>query len=122
MAGARVDYGYDAHVGATPGDIGPWAFVRETLSGKSVNNADARTFNIDFDDAIFTPGTLPEGSVTASAGRIVYPYVTHMPAQGLMRLSFEYFPQGGELAELQARLQAENGPLSETWMYRWVGE
>lgn len=122
VAGARVDYGYDAHVGATPGDIGPWAFVRETLSGKSVNNADARTFNIDFDDAIFTPGTLPEGSVTASAGRIVYPYVTHMPAQGLMRLSFEYFPQGGELAELQARLQAENGPLSETWMYRWVGE
>ena len=120
--GTRVEFGYDAHLGSTPGDVGPYALVRETLSGRSINNADARTFNIDFDDALFTPGTLPQASVTASAGRIVYPYVTHLLDQGLMRLSFEFFPQGAELVELQARLESEAGPLSETWMYRWVRE
>ncbi|RYI34072.1 MAG: hypothetical protein EON48_02275, partial [Acetobacteraceae bacterium] len=42
------------------------------------------------------------------------------PETGGWRLSFELMPGNEKLVELWARLRNDEGPLSETWLFRWT--
>ena len=57
--------------------------------------------------------------VNATDGRIDHPYVLRLPQQGLMRVAFEYTPEGAQMADLSAVLKAGEVNLSETWLFRW---
>ncbi|MBV0892815.1 glucan biosynthesis protein G [Paracoccus sp. Z118] len=118
--GTRTDFGYDLSFGSNPGDIGPFAKVRQTRSGVSINTQGARTFLVDFEDHLFRGRPAPEAVVRASAGRIEHPYALHVPEQGIVRLAFEFHPDGADLSDFSARLEGAEGALSETWMFRWV--
>ena len=80
----------------------------------------ARSFVIDFDLAPFDGQPDPEPVVTTSAGEVRHPYVVRLPAEGVLRLSFEFVPGGADLAELSARLDSAQLRMSETWLYRWT--
>lgn len=120
LAGVRHDFAYDQRFGSAPGDGFPVARVRQTRSGQSVNAQGARSFLIDFDLDLFRDQPDPVAVVSTSAGQVEHPYVIRLPDEGLLRLAFEFRPERAELAEITARLDGPEGPLSETWLHRWT--
>ncbi|WP_299363142.1 glucan biosynthesis protein [uncultured Paracoccus sp.] len=120
LAGEQASFDYDIRFGFSPADAGPFAQVRQTMVGRAVNTKGAHTFVVDFDAAAFDSETEPQPVVTASEGRIEHPYLIRLSAERLIRLAFEFLPDGAELADLTARLDGPDGPHSETWMFRWV--
>lgn len=118
-AGERRDFAYDMNFGDSVGDDAPLARVRSTRSGTSVNGRGARTFIVDFDLGLFTDQPDPTASVSASQGKIEHPYLVRIPELGLMRLAFEFRPEGASLADLTAVLNGPGGAVSETWVFRW---
>ena len=119
-AGIRHDFAYEVDFGAAAGDDSPVARVLQTLTGVAVNTRDARSFIVDFDLALFRDRPDPVAVVTTSEGEVLHPYVLRLRDQGAMRLAFEFSPNGAALAELSARLDGAEGPLSETWLFRWT--
>ncbi len=61
----------------------------------------------------------PGIDVGTSKGRIDNAVAQFNPETKGWRLSFELMPEG-KLAEMHARLTGGNGPLTETWIYRWT--
>lgn len=120
-AGERHDFGYLLTFASNPPDSAPISRVLETMSGRAINNAAARTYIVDFDLALFGSDD-PTATIRASAGRIGHNYMIRLPEQGRMRLSFEFFPENARLADLSAVLNGPEGPLSETWITRWTKE
>ncbi len=118
-AGERRDFAYDLTFAALPPDDVPLARVVRTLSGRSVNGKSARTYVIDFDLRPFGADD-PTPQVTASAGKITSAHLQRLPAEGVMRLSFDFVPEGETLAELSAALNGPAGALTETWLSRWT--
>lgn len=118
-AGKRYDFAYDLGFSMDVPAQAPVARVLGTMSGLSVNGRGARTFLVDFDLAPFGED-MPEPQVTALAGRVEHPYVVRLAHERVMRLAFEFFPEGAPLAELSAVLNGPDGALSETWLFRWT--
>ncbi len=58
--------------------------------------------------------------VSADHGKIANAVAMANPKLGTWRMSFELLPEGAKLVELRARLMGDQGPLSETWTYRWT--
>lgn len=121
VSGQRHDFDYALTFSAEIPDSAPIARVLETMTGKAINNANARTYIVDFDLDVFGSDD-PVAQIRASAGRIGHNYLIRMPQQGRMRLSFEYFPENAKLADLSAVLNGPEGALSETWIARWARE
>ena len=119
-AGIRADFAYRLSFGLDVGDDFPVSRVIQTRTGAAVNAKDARSFFIDFDLTPFDGQPDPLPIVTASDGKLAHPYVLRLPAEGIMRLGFQFTAGGADLAELSARLDGPNGPQSETWLYRWT--
>lgn len=57
----------------------------------------------------------------ASKGALRNPVAYRNSETGHWRMSFEVDAAGQSDVELRARLKDGNGPLSETWLYRWNG-
>lgn len=121
VKGQRRDYAYTLTFSPQIPDSAPLSRVIETMSGKAINNADARTYIVDFDLSVFGSDD-PVAQIKSSAGRIGHSYLSRLNQQGRMRLSFEYFPENAKLADLSAILNGPEGPLSETWIARWARE
>ncbi|UFN50578.1 glucan biosynthesis protein G [Roseomonas sp. OT10] len=62
----------------------------------------------------------PKLDVSAGPGRIQNPVAQRNPETGGWRISFELLPGNAPLAELRAVLSDEQGPLTESWIYRWT--
>ena len=120
-AGERYDFNYVLRFGAEPPDSAPISRVIETMSGKAINNANARTYIVDFDLGLFGAED-PVPHIWTSAGRIGHNYLLRLPEQRRMRLAIEYLPEGATLADISAVLNGPEGPLSETWITRWTRE
>ncbi|WBU55774.1 glucan biosynthesis protein [Paracoccus sediminicola] len=119
-AGNRSDFGYVLSFGAEVVEPGTMARIVSTRSGLSINRENVRSFVIDFELAPFEGRDDPAARVNAARGTIEHPYLLRLPEHGLMRLSFEYVPDGAEVADLSAVLQgSEDVNLSESWLYRW---
>lgn len=117
-AGQRHDFAYRLTFGTAGEDDTPLAQVADTRSGAAINTPRERSFVIDFAGPFLgdEPGV---PVVDASAGKISG--VAMIPLEpGRVRLSFHFNPEGARLAELTARLDGTDGPLSETWVYRWT--
>ena len=79
-------------------------------------------------DRLLTPGEVASlfrvdpKTVTrwASAGRIANAVARPNPETGGWRLSFELVPGTARSAELLAVLKGQDGPLTETWLFRWT--
>ena len=92
---------------------------RATRSGIAINDPKARTYVVDFSlDLFATADPVPE--VRATAGTVRNPYWLRLPKENRLRLAFEFLPDGAELADLSARLNGPDGPLSESWIMRWT--
>lgn len=117
----RYDFNYMLSFAPDPPDSAPIARVIETMSGRSVNDPNLRTYVVDFDLDLFGADD-PVPQIRTSAGSIGHSYLLRLPEQGRMRLAFEYNPEGGKLADLSAVLNGPGGPLSETWIARWTRE
>lgn len=62
----------------------------------------------------------PSVDAAASQGALRNPVAYRNADTGTWRLSFELHPGGARVSELRARLVDAQGPLSETWLYRWM--
>jgi glucans biosynthesis protein len=65
-------------------------------------------------------GAQPVLDVTASTGRIESAVLQRNPETGGWRATFELIPGNQRLVELRALLKDEQGPLTETWLFRWT--
>lgn len=65
------------------------------------------------------PDAKLRAEASASAGRIAAGYVGPS-VDGGWRISLDYQPDGATSAELRCVLVGDGGPVSETWLYRWV--
>ena len=65
-------------------------------------------------------GAKPRVDVAASQGKLRNPVAYRNADTGTWRMSFELEPGSAGVSELRARLVDAQGPLSETWLYRWM--
>jgi len=105
----------------------PWpttqARVVATRVGAVVDHPEARFFVVDFNGAPFEhlgPDAKFHLIPTASAGSIRNVVVEPNPNIHGWRTTFEFVPGDAKIAELQCQLANDQGPVSETWMYRWT--
>ena len=63
---------------------------------------------------------LPVARIDASAGAVSAPIVQTNPDIDGLRVSFSFDPKGAGSSELRLVLQADDKPISETWLYRWT--
>lgn len=118
-AGNRTDFGYQLGFGSDVVGHSTLAEVVSTRSGLSINRKNVRSFFVDFELAPFADRDDPEIVTTAARGAIEHPYLLRLPAENIMRLSFEYVPDGAAASDLSAVLRSADSNLTETWLYRW---
>jgi glucans biosynthesis protein len=62
----------------------------------------------------------PALDVTADHGKLTDVVAAPNPETGGWRLAFELDPAGAKTIELRAVMSDAQGPLAETWLYRWT--
>ena len=62
----------------------------------------------------------PEVDAAASSGALRNAVAYRDAASGQWRMSFELDPGDARVIELRARLHDARGPVTETWLYRWL--
>ncbi len=121
-AGGEHSFTYRMHWGAdAPGDA-RLARVAEMRTGAGTAPG-TRVFVLDLiGDAVKSLAADAKTRVElgSSAGRAEEGYSGANPETGGWRISVVFDPAGAASAELRCALQGEQGPLSETWLYRWV--
>lgn len=118
-AGNRTDFGYELSFGNDVMAETTLAQIVSTRSGLSINREDARSFFVDFDLRPFDGREDPEIQLSAARGAVENAYLLRLPEEDILRLSFEYVPDGGAASDLSAVLKGPSGNLTETWLYRW---
>ena len=102
----------------------PGAYVNATRTGLIAGpqrKAGVVQFVVDFKGFIPpSAAELPFARVEASAGATSAPVVQVNPAIDGLRVSFSLDPKGAATSELRLVLQANDNPVSETWLYRWT--
>lgn len=105
----------------------PWpthlARVAATRVGSVVDHPETRQFVIDFKGAPFH--TLPADTryrftATATPGDIRDVVIMPNPHDHGIRVMFKLQPGDAKLCEMQGLLATDQGPISETWLYRWT--
>ncbi len=127
-AGTEWSYTYRLHwVGGfaaptRPGGAPPAQFV-DSRQGARPYAAGVRHFVLEATgtrlDAL-PAAAIPEAEVTASAGRIANVGVVRNPETNAVRLFFDLVPGNAPLSEVRALLKGPDGPLTETWLFRWA--
>ena len=122
----EYSYVYRLHwtsaAGFLTGRLAPTQFVDARQGGKA-QPPGTRLFVLEASGgrlAALAEGVQPLAEVSASTGQIQNVVVQPNPETGGWRLSFELVPGNEKLVELWARLKNNDGPLSETWLFRWT--
>jgi len=115
-AGQPLPLRYRLHWGER--EQGDGRLLRFTGMRSARLSEDARRLFV-LDTSTFT-GSLPEISLTASAGQLRNVVLRPNPETGGLRLAFELEPKRARLAELQVRLLRAGMPISESWFWRWT--
>lgn len=118
-ARARHDFAYDLTFAPQTPDSAPISRVLQTRAGVAVNEPKARSYVVDFSSDVLD-GIDPTAVIESSAGKITGTHLVRLPREDRVRLAFQFWPEGAKLAELSARLDGPEGPLSETWFGRWT--
>lgn len=125
-AGREHRYDYRLHWCAKHAWKPAQATVSRTRIGAGnigAGNGAARRIVIDLDGGRLSQlaaDAKPRAVVWASAGRIVNAIAHPNTGTGGWRMSFELEPGTARSVELRAVLEDGDGPLSETWLYRWT--
>ncbi len=121
-AGGEYGFTYRMYWGAdAPGDM-RLARVAAMRTGAGTAPG-TRVFVLDLaGDAVRSLGADAKTRVElgSSAGRVAEGYSGPNPETGGWRISIVFDSAGAVAAELRCALWGEAGPLSETWMYRWI--
>ena len=107
----------------TRGTSTPPAQFTTSSAGASLGTRTARLFVLEVKGprlAALSPEASPVIEVTTSAGRIANAVARPNPETGGWRLSFELMAGTARSAELRALLKGPDGPLTETWLFRWT--
>ena len=111
-------FAYRLHWCAEPPDAAPLARVAATRSGASIHSQNRRVMVVDFlGEGLAAQDATPMVLVAGEPAEHVT--LRPLPEDNLMRLSFEFSPADRSEIEMKALLEGANGPLSETWLYRW---
>ncbi len=118
---ARGEYGftYRMHWGADDPLDRKLARVAEMHTGKG-DAPGSRVFVLDLAGDALKPDAKLRAEVGSSAGRLVAGFVGPNPETGGWRVSLDFAPEGAAQAELRCVLVGDQGPVSETWLYRWA--
>ena len=121
-AGGEYGFTYRLHWGANaPGDARR-ARVAEMRTGAGTAPG-TRVFVLDFTgDAVkaLAPDAPVRFELGSSAGQVGAGYSGPNPETGGWRVSLVFDPAGVPAADLRCALRDEQGPLAETWLYRWI--
>ncbi|HEY0292718.1 MAG TPA: glucan biosynthesis protein, partial [Hansschlegelia sp.] len=118
-AGQRLSMAYRMNWCWTPPDRSTGAIVAATVTGAAGGRR--RRFVVDFaGDAVADPARQIRANVTTSVGQIREPVGRPNPELKGYRVTFDLDPGDEELCELRMALEADGGPISETWLYRWT--
>ena len=118
-AGSERRFSYRLHWCDQPPDEVPLGRVAETRTGLAPNSG-MRIFVVDF-EKIETATAEIDIELFASAGKVVAHALQRMPESRLLRLIFDFIPDGANQSEFRALLRQKGGePISETWLYRWT--
>lgn len=105
----------------------PWpthlARIHDTRVGAVTDHPEKIQFVIDFSGEPFLslPKDTPYHLIAhSSAGEIKTTAIMPNPDINGMRAFFELTPGTAKLSELQVQLATAQGPISETWFYRWT--
>lgn len=122
--GAHGEYPftYRMHWGWERPSVGPLARVVATRIGMG-EKPDTRVFVLDFlGDSV--KGLAPDAKLRvelgSSAGKADNVFSIANPETGGWRISFDMTPGGEKLVEMHCFLANDQGPLTETWIYRWT--
>lgn len=105
----------------------PWpthlARIHDTRVGAVTDHPEKVQFVLDFDGEPFR--TLPSDTAyhllaQSSAGEISAITIMPNPEINGVRAFFQLDPGAAKLCELHVQLASAQGPLSETWLYRWT--
>src|SRR5215470_14801154 len=102
----------------------PGAYVNATRAGLIAGpqrKAGLIQFAVDFKGFVSVAANeLPFARVDTSQGAVSAPVVQGNPEIDGVRVSFSLDPKGAASSELRLVLQANDRPVSETWLYRWT--
>ena len=102
----------------------PGSYVHATRAGLIAGpqrKAGVFQFVVDFKGFVSPSSSeLPFARVEASQGAVSAPVVQTNPDIDGVRVSFSFDPKGVATSELRLVLQANDNPVSETWLYRWT--
>jgi glucans biosynthesis protein len=118
--GARISMAYRLHWCWTPPDRPGGAIVSATTTGAAGGRR--RRFVVDFTgDAVADPARAAaiRPNVSTSVGAIRDVVGRPNPEIKGYRVTFDLDPGNEDLCELRMVLEAD-GPVSETWLYRWT--
>ena len=103
---------------------GAGALARVAATRVGAGEADgARAFVLDFvGDAVkaLPPDAKLRVELGSSAGKVSNVLSLANPETGGWRISFDMAPGGEKLVEMHCVLFGEQGPLTESWIYRWT--
>ncbi len=114
---AGYEFVYRLHWCDAPPDVAPIGRVAALRSGAYVNDTTERVIVIDY----YKETAWSEGlSVDARANGAPLRHVAlrHLPDGKHIRVSFRYDPSGVDVTEFNVTLVTEQGPESESWLYR----
>ena len=118
---ARGEYGatFRMHWGMEDPLDRKLARIVEVHTGKG-DTPGSRVFVLDMRGGEgLRPDAKLRAEMGASAGRLVAGFVGPS-VDGGWRVSLDYAPDGATSAELRCVLLGDAGPVSETWLYRWM--
>lgn len=118
-AGKRYAFDYQLLWSKSGPQFSQRAKVIASRIGKAVNNPAAYTVIIDYQFTQKPASETLQFSVTANKGRAINGHVLLLPDEQTVRASFEYYPEKGAAAELQAGIAQNGKSVAETWLYRW---
>jgi periplasmic glucans biosynthesis protein len=112
-------FAYRLHWCETPPDRAPLARIHATRTGRSIQDENRRVMVVDFATRERW-AELPQVRASTSHGEIIGLTSRELLGEGVTRASFEFSPGEEEVIELRLALVGPNGPVSETWTYRWT--
>ena len=114
---------YRLHWGADrPNPVAGLARVTSTRAGAG-EPPGTRVFVIDFKgDSVknLPPDARTRVDFSSTAGNVATVFSFPNPETGGWRISFNMDPAGAKLVEMHCYLANDQGPLTETWIYRWT--
>jgi len=118
-AGGPYEFGYRLFWSDYPPDDAPLARVIATRGGVAVNETSRRVFVVDYAMRDLPIDVLTP-DLTTTSGEITHVAARALPVEGTARVSIEFAPEQGRIAEFRMVLNDSEGkPASETWIFRW---